>query len=84
MTGAPGERPAMGEVLARIERELRELWSAEAVPGEPARSRVCTMNLVVVAGTPAIGEAYTAVVDEITLTTPARSIVANPSPTRPR
>ena len=81
MTGAPGERPAMGEVLARIERELRELWSAEAVPGEPARSRVCTMNLVVVAGTPAIGEAYTAVVDEITLTTPARSIVVTMDPT---
>lgn len=80
----PSERPAhppMGEVLARIERELRELWSGDVHPGEPARSRVCTMNLVVVAGTRAIGEAYASIVDEITLTTPARSIVVTLEPT---
>lgn len=68
----PGEeRPSA--VLARVDRELRALWSTE--PGETPKARACTMNLVVVAATPALAEKWLPVVDEVLLGTPARAIV---------
>ncbi len=60
-------------VLSAIEQQLREIWVPKE--GEPARSRVCTMNLVVVAGTPRLADSYTKVVDEVTSSLPARAIV---------
>ena len=41
--------PATSVILGRIERELRDMWSAQLAPGEAPRSRACTMNLVVAA-----------------------------------
>lgn len=66
--------PRPGEVLDRIERELRDIWKV-SVPGELPKSRACTMNLVVVAATVAVAEAYTSVVDDVTRGIPARAIV---------
>ncbi len=62
-------------VLARVERELREIWSMPPGQNEPPKSRACTMNLVVVAGTREIAERYTSIVDEVTRSIPARAIV---------
>ncbi len=66
--------PASG-VLSRIERELLEIWSTPASPGEPPKARVCTMNLVVVAGEREIASLYTPVVDDVTRSIPARAII---------
>jgi len=65
------ERPSA--VLARVDSELRALWSTQ--PGETPKARACTMNLVVVAGTPALAEQWLPVIDEVLLGTPARAIV---------
>lgn len=74
---------AIREVLARLERELNELWQAPPGPGEPARSRVCTMNLVVVTGSTEIADRYVRIVDEVTQSTPARAIVVTMEPDAP-
>jgi glucose-6-phosphate dehydrogenase assembly protein OpcA len=84
-TAASTKRASPGEVLTRVERELRELWTSGA-PSSPSpspspatrvppRSRACTMNLVVVAGSTELAERYTSVVDEVTRSVPARAIV---------
>jgi glucose-6-phosphate dehydrogenase assembly protein OpcA len=73
----------MSPVIARIEKELRELWSAPSTPGETPKTRVCTMNLVVIAGTPEIAERYTRVVDEVTAAIPARAILVGLDPEAP-
>ncbi len=70
MAGVP-----MSSVIARIEKELLEIWAAPAMSGESSKSRVCTMNLVVVAGSRELAERYTSVVDEVTSSIPARAIV---------
>ena len=62
-------------VLSRVERELREIWTAPQSPSEPPKARACTMNLVVVAGEREIAALYTPVVDEVTRSIPARAIV---------
>ncbi len=62
-------------VLSRIEKELRDIWAAPAIAGEPPKSRACTMNLVVVAGEREIASLYTPVVDEVTRSIPARAII---------
>ena len=77
--GDAGARPS--EVLSRLERELRELWMPR--PGEPVKSRVCAMNLVVVAGSPKLAEKYTAIVDEVTRNIPARAIIVTVDPEAP-
>lgn len=69
----------MGDVLARIEQGLRDLWGTPA-PGEPMRSRVCTMNLVVVTSSPSIAAHYTPIVDEVTQAIPARAIIVTMTP----
>jgi glucose-6-phosphate dehydrogenase assembly protein OpcA len=73
-------REQLGSILARLEKELNELWQAPPGPGEPARSRVCTMNLVVVTNSAEIAERYVRIVDEVTQSTPARSIVVTMDP----
>lgn len=67
-------------LIARLENELRELWTKPAEPGAPALSRVCTMNLEVVAGSKELLERYTPVVDEVTASIPARAILASIEP----
>ncbi|HEY3822575.1 MAG TPA: glucose-6-phosphate dehydrogenase assembly protein OpcA [Polyangiaceae bacterium] len=78
MTGDAAEaRP--GAVLARVESELRALWTPQ--PGETPKTRACTMNLVVVAATPGVAERLLPIIDEVLLGTPARAIVAGVDPT---
>jgi glucose-6-phosphate dehydrogenase assembly protein OpcA len=77
VAGAP-----MSPVIARIERDLRDLW-APPPPGEAPKTRVCTMNLVVIAGSRQIAERYTAVVDEVTASIPARAILVGLDPEAP-
>jgi glucose-6-phosphate dehydrogenase assembly protein OpcA len=75
---------APSAVLSRVEKELRDLY--DPLPGgsgEPARARACTMNLVVVAGTRAIADRYTPVVDEVTRVIPSRAIVVALDPDAP-
>jgi glucose-6-phosphate dehydrogenase assembly protein OpcA len=64
------ETMSASAVLTRLEKELREVWSAD----EP-RTRACTMNLVVVTGSTELAERYTQVVDDVTRSIPARAIV---------
>ncbi len=72
--------PSPSEVLSRIERDLRALWDDPSNQEAP-KSRVCTLNLVVVAPTEEAAERYTAVVDEVTSFIPARAIVVALDPT---
>lgn len=65
--------PPTSSVITAIEKQLRDVWVAE--PGQPTKSRVCTMNLVVVASSKVIAERYLTIVDDVTSTTPARAIV---------
>ncbi len=76
MSNAPSRpgAPPTSAIIGRIERELFEIWSTPAGPGEVPKSRAVTMNLVVM-GTPEIADRYTAVVDEVTRSIPARAIV---------
>jgi glucose-6-phosphate dehydrogenase assembly protein OpcA len=73
VTVEASRRPAA--VLARVEEELRALWSATPAPGEMPRARACTMNLVVVAPSPALAASWVPVVEEVILTIPARAVV---------
>jgi glucose-6-phosphate dehydrogenase assembly protein OpcA len=63
-----------GGTLARIEKELREIWATNETGAQP-KTRVCTMNLVVVAGSPELADGYLHIVDEVTRTSLARAIV---------
>ncbi|HEY8079107.1 MAG TPA: glucose-6-phosphate dehydrogenase assembly protein OpcA [Labilithrix sp.] len=72
-----------GNLIARLEKELRDLWVDDpSSPGAP-RSRVCTMNLEVVASSRELLERYTPVVDEVTASVPARVILASLEPDEP-
>jgi glucose-6-phosphate dehydrogenase assembly protein OpcA len=68
------------QVLARVDDELRAYWSSPAAPGETPRARACTMNLVVVAASPAVARQWVPVVDDVLLSVPARAIVAGLDP----
>jgi glucose-6-phosphate dehydrogenase assembly protein OpcA len=74
-TSPQGDAKRPSTTLARLERELRELWSEPTAPGELPKTRVCTMNLVVVARGEELATRYTKVVDEVTASIPARAIV---------
>lgn len=78
-TNVRSEGPASsvrpGAVVTRLENELRDLWSGPPAPGELPKSRVCTMNLVVVVGSEATAAKYVSVVDEVTRSIPARAFV---------
>jgi glucose-6-phosphate dehydrogenase assembly protein OpcA len=69
-------------LLARLDKELREMWKASADSGAPM-TRVCTMNIEVVAPTRELLDRYTAVVDEVTAAVPARAILASIEPDAP-
>jgi glucose-6-phosphate dehydrogenase assembly protein OpcA len=71
LTVPPG--PPTSAILARLEREARELWVAS--PGELPKARVCMMNLVVAASSRAIADRYTPVVDEVTAAIPSCAII---------
>jgi hypothetical protein len=73
----------MSSVIGRIEKELREIWSAPLKAGESAKSRVCTMNLVVVARTRELAGRYAPVIDEVTASIPARAIIVALEPEAP-
>jgi glucose-6-phosphate dehydrogenase assembly protein OpcA len=62
-----------GQTLARLESELREIWAPDLAG--PSKTRVCTMNLVVVAGSPALADRYLHIADEVTRSILARAIV---------
>ncbi|WP_394849481.1 glucose-6-phosphate dehydrogenase assembly protein OpcA [Pendulispora brunnea] len=80
-TQQEAQHPRPSEVLSRLERELRDLWVPQ--PGEPVKSRVCAMNLIVVAGSHKLAEKYTHIVDEVTRGIPARAIVVTIDPEAP-
>jgi glucose-6-phosphate dehydrogenase assembly protein OpcA len=67
-------------VIARLDQELRAIWKAPEGEGSTPLTRVCTMNLEVVAPTRELLERYTGVVDEVTATIPARAILASIEP----
>jgi glucose-6-phosphate dehydrogenase assembly protein OpcA len=62
-------------VLQRVDAELRALWATPPAPGQMPTARACTMNLVVVASSPALAEAWVPVVDQVLQAVPARAIV---------
>ncbi len=71
-----------GTLISRLEKELRELWVDD--PNAPPRSRVCTMNLEVVASSKELLERYMPVVDEVTASVPSRVILASLEPDEPK
>ncbi len=88
MSNAPGgstpsaipdksKAPSASGLISRLEKELRDLWKAPEDPSEAPLSRVCTMNIEVVAPSAELLERYTPVVDEVTSSIPARSILAS-------
>jgi glucose-6-phosphate dehydrogenase assembly protein OpcA len=68
------------QVLGRLDRELRAFWSMPPPPGETPKARACTRNLVVVAGTPELAEAWVSIVDDVVQAIPARAIVVGFDP----
>lgn len=78
VTKPPPSIKASG-TIARLEKELRALWTTPEESGEPL-SRVCTMNLEVVAPSVELLDRYTPVVDEVTASIPARAILASIEP----
>ncbi|HVJ93591.1 MAG TPA: glucose-6-phosphate dehydrogenase assembly protein OpcA [Labilithrix sp.] len=70
-------------LIARLERELRDIWKQPEDPTAPPLSRVCTMNIEVVAPTRELLERYTPVIDEVTASIPARAILASLEPEAP-
>lgn len=71
------------QLIARLDRELRDLWSASEEADAAPLTRVCTMNLEVVAPSRDLLTRYTTVVDEVTATIPARAILASVEPDAP-
>jgi glucose-6-phosphate dehydrogenase assembly protein OpcA len=67
-------------VLRRAEDELRALWATPPAAGQPPKSRACTMNLVVIAPTPAVAEHWVSIVDAAIMNVPARAIVVGLDP----
>jgi glucose-6-phosphate dehydrogenase assembly protein OpcA len=89
MTGASSLPPnsmrgvPMSSVIQRLENDLRALWTTPVKAGDPVKSRVCTMNLVVVAQSRELAERYTPVVDDVTASVPARAILVALEPEAP-
>ena len=68
-------------LISKLEKELRDLWIDD--PAAPPKSRVCTMNLEVVASSKELLERYAVVVDEVTASIPSRAILASLEPDEP-
>ncbi|MBX3204208.1 MAG: glucose-6-phosphate dehydrogenase assembly protein OpcA [Labilithrix sp.] len=82
---APAAPPApagngSSRLLARLEQELRDLWKPPEDPTAPPLTRVCTMNIEVIAPSSELLERYTPVIDEVTASIPARAILASIEP----
>ncbi len=73
----------MSPVITRIERELRDIWAKPVAPGKTPKTRVCTMNLVVIASSSEMADRYTSVVDEVTASIPGRAILVSLEPEAP-
>ncbi len=73
-------RTGPSAVLSRVDEELRGLWSAKPAPGETPRARARTANLVVIAGSQAIAEAWRPTLDEVVQNVPARAILVGLDP----
>ena len=73
----PSVSPPRSTTIAAIEKELRDIWTT--TPGEPAKARACTTNLVVVASRE-VADRYLAIIDEVILNIPARAIVVSLEP----
>lgn len=82
-TNGRSEGGEASNLIARLENELRELWKQPEDPTAPPLSRVCTMNIEVVAETKELLDRYTPVVDEVTSSIPARAILASIEPDSP-
>lgn len=83
MSSSVAPAPGTGSLIARLEKELRDLWKTPEEPGGVPISRVCTMNIEVVAPTRELLERYTPVVDEVTSSIPSRVIMASVDPDAP-
>lgn len=70
-------------LISRLEKELRDLWAQPEDPSAMPKSRVCTMNLEIVAGSRALLDRYMPVVDEVTASIPSRVILAAIEPDGP-
>ena len=79
-TSNASSRGGASGLIARLEQDLRDLWKPPEDPTAPPLTRVCTMNLEVVAPTSELLERYTPVVDEVTASIPARAILASVEP----
>ncbi|HVH45101.1 MAG TPA: glucose-6-phosphate dehydrogenase assembly protein OpcA [Labilithrix sp.] len=71
---------ASARVIARLQNELRDLWKPSEDSTAPPPTRVCTMNIEVVAPTTELLERYAPVIDEVTASIPARAILASIDP----
>ena len=80
---APHSSASTSGLIARLERELRDLWKTPKEPSGTPLSRVCTMNIEVVAPSKDLLERYTPVDDEVTASIPARVILACVEPDAP-
>jgi glucose-6-phosphate dehydrogenase assembly protein OpcA len=63
-----------------VDGELRALWSAAPARGELPKARACTMNLVVVAGSPELASRWVSIVDDVVQGIPARAIIVGLDP----
>jgi hypothetical protein len=81
MEEAVSETP--GEVLGRIDRELRGYWSSPPPPGETPSAHASTRNLVVVTGAQEVAQRWVSIIDDVLQAIPARAIVVSLDPDGP-
>lgn len=77
---ADAESSGASRLIAKLEQELRDLWKPPEDPTATPLTRVCTMNIGVVAPSRELLERYTPVIDEVTASIPARAILASIEP----
>lgn len=74
---------ATASLIERLETELRDLRTAPDDPALAPKSRVCTMNIEIVASSRQLLERYAPVANEVTANVPARVILASIEPDAP-
>jgi glucose-6-phosphate dehydrogenase assembly protein OpcA len=72
--------PPASTLLARLDKELRDMWDGPPESTAAPRTRVCTTNLVVVASGRDVANRYVSVVDEVRQSMPARAIIVTLEP----